>query len=140
MLAVTRQGVWLFDVRPADRVREKDLAGFAAAARVAAEVGWRYAVVTGWRPNVLAGVEGFSAQRRPLADPLGVQAQLLAAAAGGSMPFGALAAATSVPAIGRAHVLHLLWRRWLECDLSRPLGDATLVRVAAPTGPVVATG
>ncbi|MEV4135038.1 TnsA-like heteromeric transposase endonuclease subunit [Dactylosporangium sp. NPDC049742] len=71
VLAVTRQGVWLFDVRPADRVREQDLAGFAAAARVAAEVGWRYAVVTGWRPNVPAGVEGFSAQRRPLADASG---------------------------------------------------------------------
>ncbi|GAA0929475.1 TnsA-like heteromeric transposase endonuclease subunit [Virgisporangium aurantiacum] len=140
VLAVTRCGVWLFDVRPADRVSVKDMAGFAAAARVATEVGWRYAVVTGWRPNVLAGVEALSAQRRPLDDPLGMQAQLLTAAAARPMRFSALATATSVPAIGRAHALHLLWHRRLEVDLSRPLGDATLVRTAAPVGPAVMAG
>ncbi|MEV6931206.1 hypothetical protein AB0M46_42875 [Dactylosporangium sp. NPDC051485] len=83
--------------------------------------------MTGWRPHVLAGVEALSAQRRALDDPLGLQEQLPTAAAKGPARFGELVAATSVPAVGRAHALHLLWQCRLEADLSRPLGDATLI-------------
>jgi hypothetical protein len=127
MLAVTTAGTWLFDVRPAERLRPKDKAGFAATARIADELGCRYLVVTGWRPQVLAGVEAFSAQRRPLRDQLGVQQELLRAAAA-PQSFGELAAASSLPAVARAHLLHLLWHRRLEVDLCEPIGDATLVR------------
>lgn len=130
VLAVTRDGTWLFDVRPADRVRAKDVTAFGATAWLAGELGWRYAVVTGWRPQVLQSVETLSAQRRPLRDPLGVQRELLGAATG-PRPFGELAAASSMPAVGRAHLLNLLWRRRLEIDLRGPVGDATLVRPAA---------
>jgi hypothetical protein len=129
LLAVSAGGVWLFDVRPAGRVKPEDLDGFRAAARVADDAGWRYAVVTGWRSQVMSTVEDLSAQRRPLQDPLGLQGQLLdAAAAAGSVPFGRLVASTSVPAIARAHALHLLWHRRLDVDLGAPLSDATAVR------------
>jgi hypothetical protein len=44
--------------RPAGRVRAKDLSGFAAAARVAQEAGWRYAMVTGLRPACASWMPG----------------------------------------------------------------------------------
>ena len=44
-LAVTRDGVWLIDVRPGERIKAEDRIRFAAAAEVALSCGWRYAVV-----------------------------------------------------------------------------------------------
>jgi hypothetical protein len=52
----------------------------------------------------------------------------------GPAAFGDLVAATPLPAVARAHALHLLWRRRLGVDLSRPLGDASLVWLAAERG------
>jgi hypothetical protein len=126
-LVVTRGGTWLVDVRPADRIGDDDRIKFAASAEVALVCGWRYLVVTGWQPQVLAVLDALSAQRRPLQDPLGIQNELLDAAARGPRPFGDLIAAASYPAIGRAHALHLLWRRRLGVDLGRPLNDKALV-------------
>ncbi|WP_329203845.1 hypothetical protein OG257_00155 [Streptomyces sp. NBC_00683] len=37
-----------------------------------------------------------------------------------------------IPAIGRAHAIHLLWNRHLGVDLSVPFGDASQVRLASP--------
>jgi hypothetical protein len=126
-LALTRSGTWLVDVRPADRIGDEDRIKFAASAEVALACGWQYLVVTAWRPQVLAVLEGLSAQRRPLKDPLDIQDELLDAAAHGPQSFGRLVAATSYPAIGRAHALHLLWCRRLGIDLGQPLNDKTLV-------------
>lgn len=92
--------------------------------------GWGYAVVTGWRQPAEATVDAFSAQRRPLADPLGIAAQLLDEVGEGSRPFGELVAATSAPMVGRAFALHLLWHRRLGMDLSVPLTDRTLITAA----------
>jgi len=129
-LALTRSGTWLVDVRPAERIGDEDRIKFAASAEVALACGWRYLVVTAWQPQVFAVLDALSAQRRPLKDPLGIRDELLnAAAARGPQPFGRLVAATSYPAIGRAHALHLLWRRHLGIDLGRPLNDTTLVWV-----------
>jgi hypothetical protein len=127
-LAVFRGGGrWLFDVRPGRLVGEADVVRFAAADEVALLCGWRYAVVAGWRAHVIGVLDALSAQRRPLNDPLGLQVQLLAAAGAGSRPFGELVAATSLPAVARAHALHLLWHRRLGVDLGRPLGDGSLL-------------
>jgi hypothetical protein len=126
-LAFTTTGRWLIDVRPAARVGADDLVAFAAAGEVALTLGWRYAVVTGWRPHVAATLDALSAQRRPLADPLGLAPDLLAAVADRPCPFGELAGSTAVPAVARAVLLHLLWHRLLGIDLGLPLGDATLV-------------
>ncbi len=126
-LAFTRSGRWLIDVRPAARVAAEDRVAFAAAAEVAAAVGWRYAVVTGWRPHVLTTVDTLSSQRRRLSDQLGMVDQLMGVLADGPRPFGEVAAQTVAPAVARAYLLHLLWRRRLGMDLRAPLGDATLV-------------
>jgi hypothetical protein len=127
-LAVFRDGSrWLFDVRPARLVAEDDAVCFAAAAEAALEAGWRYSAVAGWRPNVRTGIDALSAQRRDLEDRLGLQELLLNGVSGGRASFGGLVGATPLPAVARTHALHLLWRRRLGTDLSRPFGDASPV-------------
>jgi hypothetical protein len=126
-LAWGRGGFVLIDVRPAGRVGPDDRVRFAAAAEVALACGWRYVVVLGWRRHVMSTLDTLSSQRRALNDRLGMQAQLMEAARHGPVPFGDLAAATSVPAVGRAHALHLLWHRRLSIDLGQPLSDRSLV-------------
>ncbi|HUY50118.1 MAG TPA: hypothetical protein VMV92_31175 [Streptosporangiaceae bacterium] len=108
---------------------------FAAAAETALACGWRYVVVTGWHRHVLPGLDSLSAQRRRLDDPLGVQDELPAAARSSPAVFGDLVAATALPAVARAHALHLIWHRLLGIDLAAPLTDATVVwAVAAERG------
>lgn len=100
---------------------------FAADGEVALAAGWRHVAVTGWRPNVLAVLDALSAQRRTLDDRLGLQGELLTAAAAGPRPFGELVEATSLPTVARAHALHLLWQRRLSVDLTKPLTDRSMV-------------
>jgi hypothetical protein len=126
-LAYTRTGRWLIDVRPAVRIGAEDRVKFAAAAEVASLLGWRYAVVTGWKPHVMSTVDTLSAQRRPLNNRLGLVDVLLTGVARAPRPFADLAADTVAPAVARAYVLHLLWHHRLGIDLGRPLGDRTLV-------------
>ena len=52
------------------------------------------------------------------------------AAAAGPVRFGDLVAAASLPAVGRAHALHLIWHRRLAIDLSQPLDDDSVVSLA----------
>ncbi|MFJ6083192.1 TnsA-like heteromeric transposase endonuclease subunit [Streptomyces sp. NPDC092369] len=129
-LLVTESGLFLIDVRPADRIKPEDALKFAATAEVALSVGWQYGVVAGWRQHVWTNVDALSAERRPLPDVLATQGQLREVAAQGPLPFGELAARCRIPAIARAHAIHLLWHRHLGVDLSGPLGDASLVRLA----------
>jgi hypothetical protein len=133
-LVIGRGGQWMFDVRPADRIGPDDLVRFAAAGEAALAAGWRYGVVVGWRPHVLTTLDTLASQRRPLADPLEAQPELVEAAAHGPLPFAELIAATSYPAVARAHALHLIWHRQLDIDLAQPLGDRT------PVWPVPAGG
>jgi hypothetical protein len=111
-------------------VKAEDVLRFAAAGEAALEAGWRYSVVAGWRPHVLAGIDALSAQRRDLVDQLGLQDRLLQAVAAGPAPFGEVVAATPLPAVARAHALHLLWSRRLGIDLSGPVSDASVVWLA----------
>ncbi len=134
-LAVFRDGSrWLLDVRPARLVKEDDATRFAAAAEAALEAGWRYSVVAGWRPHVRTGIDALSAQRRHLQDRLGLQERLLEAVSAGPVAFGDLVTATPLPVVARAHALHLLWRRRLGTDLSRPVCDESPVWLAGGNG------
>jgi hypothetical protein len=117
----------LIDVRPGHLIKEKDMVKFAAARQAALAAGWSYIVVAGWRPQVLSGVDALSARRRPMADRLGLQRELLELAGERPRRFGELAEATSLPAVARAHALHLLWHRRLAVDLARPLGDGAWI-------------
>ena len=126
-LAVTGEGTWLLDVRPADRIEPPDRVKFAASAEAALACGWRYGVVGGWQPHVMTTLDTLSAQRRPLSDPLGLAEALLGAAADGPARFADLVAATSWPAVARAFAIHLIWHRLLAIDLAEPFGDSSLV-------------
>ncbi|WP_158541782.1 TnsA-like heteromeric transposase endonuclease subunit [Streptomyces sp. MOE7] len=129
-LLLTDRGPFLIDVRPAGRIRPDDELKFAATFEAALAAGWRYGVVTGWRRHVWEAVNAFSAERRPLANVLDMQGQLRAAASQGPLSLKNLVDRCSIPAVARAHALHLLWRRELGADLSVPYGDASLVRLA----------
>jgi hypothetical protein len=129
-LLLTRRGPVVVDVRPAGRIRPRDHLKFAATAEAALSAGWRFIVVTGWRAHVWGAVDAMSAERRPLDEVLGTQSQLRRAAAQGPLPYGELVERCSIPAVTRAHALHLLWRRELGIDLSGPYGDERLIRLA----------
>jgi hypothetical protein len=126
-LAVTAEGTWLLDVRPADRVGAADRVKFAASAEAALACGWRYGVVGGWRPHVMTTLDTLSARRRLLNDPLGLTDALLAAAGDGPVRFADLVAGTCYPAVARAFAIHLIWHRVLAVDLAVPFGDSALV-------------
>jgi hypothetical protein len=87
-------------------------------------------VVAGWRPHVLSVLDALSAQRRDLEDVLDLEGELLRAVAEGPSAFGDIIAATRLPAVARAHALHMLWHRRLGTDLARPLGDRSPVWLA----------
>ncbi|MFF0096363.1 TnsA-like heteromeric transposase endonuclease subunit [Streptomyces canus] len=129
-LLVTDTGLVLIDVRPADRIEPDDALKFAAAAETALSAGWRYHVVVGWRRHVWTNVDALSAERRPLPDVMGVQEQLREVATQGPLPYGELVERCRIPAIARAHAIHLLWHRHLGVDLSVPFGNPSLVRLA----------
>jgi hypothetical protein len=133
-LVVTANGVWLFDVRPAGRIGLRDEVAFAASAEAALSAGWGYRVVSGWRAQVLTGLDALSAQRRALPDPFGIVAAVLERAAAGGCRFGDLAGSGPDQGVRRAHVLHLLWSRRLGVDLAVPLGDASPVWIAGGRG------
>jgi hypothetical protein len=130
-LVLTGGGGVLIDVRPGDRIGDEDRVCFAAAREAALATGWRYLVVTGWRPHAQTNLDTLSAQRRPLRDQLSVQAELMSVAAKAPRAFGDLVAATRLPAVARAHALHLIWHHRLGIDLSAPLGDDTVVWASA---------
>ncbi|MER5846430.1 hypothetical protein ABT126_05010 [Streptomyces sp. NPDC002012] len=130
---------YLIDVRPAHRIAFEDEIKFAASAEVALAAGWNYAVVTGWREHAVSLVDSFSAGRRVLSDPLGLQPQLLSAAAQGPQLFGELVERCTLPAVGRAHAVHLLWHRHLGLEMSGPLSDASTVRLSSARRPAVAS-
>lgn len=73
VLAITGDGTWLFDVRPAERIGDDDRAKFAASAELALACRWRYLLVTGWRRHAMATLDAFSSQRRLIGDPLGMR-------------------------------------------------------------------
>lgn len=133
-LAVTGSGAHLVDVRPRELIKDDDRVLFAAAAEAALAAGWRYSVICGWRPHVTATLDMLSSQRRPMADPLRLVPQLLAAAGAGPLGFDDLAGATSCPAVARAHALHLIWHRRLGIDLAAPLTGRSDVWLACREG------
>jgi uncharacterized protein YjiS (DUF1127 family) len=129
-LAVIGDGMWLMDVRPMELIKGDDALKFAAAREAAAACGWRYSVVAGWRPHVWSVLDHLPSRRRPVRDLLGMRDQLLAIIGGREgrvVTFSALADATSVPYVGRANIVRLLWHRELGVDLGSPLRDSSLI-------------
>jgi hypothetical protein len=134
-LAVTRQGVWLIDVRPEHLIKPDDLEKFAASLEASLAFGWHYVLAARWRDHVPAAVDAFSSQRRELPDPLGLRPVVLDLARSGKASFGEVAAASGCEPVARAQLLHLLWRRQLGVDLAEPLADSSMLALALAGAP-----
>jgi len=85
-LVVTRDRAVLINVKPQRNIAPADRVCFAAADEVALVAGWGHLVVAGWRGQVPTVLDTLSSQRRPLEDPLGLQAELLGLAGRGRCP------------------------------------------------------
>jgi hypothetical protein len=134
-LAVTRQGVWLIDVRPEHLIKLDDLEKFAASLETSLAFGWHYVLAARWRDHVPAAVDAFSSQRRELPDPLALRPVVLDLARSGKASFGEVAAASGCEPVARAQLLHLLWRRRLGVDLAEPLADSSILALASAGAP-----
>lgn len=132
-LASTSSGTWLIDVRPAALIEAEDRMRFSAAAEAALACGWSYIVVGGWKLGVATILDALCAGRGTMTDPLGLRELLLEEVAQGPVSFARLADATPVPAMARAMIVHLLWRRQFGIDLAGPLLDRTPVRARTQT-------
>lgn len=118
------------DCRPAERRRPQDLAKFAVTEQACARLGWEYRLVAGLDAVLAGNLRWLSGYRHPRHDVAMVTARLREVF---TEPTGLLegAAAVGDPIAVLPSLFHLLWRHRLSADLSRPLGEATLVGVAA---------
>ncbi len=121
----------VIDVRPDDRIPERDAGVFAVTARACAVAGWEFRRVGEADRVLAANVRWLSRYRHPRCADGEVAVALTEAFAAGVPLFDGAALAGD-----RLKVLpvlfHLMWRGGLEADLAgAPLGPATVVRVAA---------
>jgi hypothetical protein len=117
----------VLDCRPADQVRPKDAAVFNTTARACQEVGWRYELVGGHDPVLLANVRWLAGSRHPRHYIEPIASALLAAFA---QPRRLLAGAAAAgdPIATLPVLYHLLWQGRLHVDLTVQLADTCLVR------------
>ncbi|MGW7027117.1 TnsA-like heteromeric transposase endonuclease subunit [Streptomyces xanthophaeus] len=114
------------DCRPVDRVDERSAAAFAVTRQVCEAVGWAYRLVGELDPVRVANLRWLAGYRHPRHAATGRVAAVRAAFAVPA-PLMAQAATVGDPIEVLPVVFHLLWSRVLGADLSRPLGDFTLV-------------
>lgn len=114
------------DCRPVERRRPQDLAKFAVTGHACARLRWEYRLVAGLDPVLVGNLRWLSGYRHPRNDVPAVGVSLMDVFA---TPTPLLAGAEAVgdPIAVLPALFHLLWRRVLSADLSRPLGEATLV-------------
>jgi len=121
----------VIDVRPDDRIPERDAEVFAVTARACALAGWEFRRVGEADRVLAANVRWLSRYRHPRCADAAVAGLLVEAFAAGAPLFDGAACAGD-----RLKVLpvlfHLMWCGGLTADLSGgPLGPATVVRAAS---------
>jgi hypothetical protein len=115
------------DVRPDDRIPERDAETFAVTAAACESAGWEYRRSGDLDPVLVANVRWLSRYRHPRCLVPQVAVVLLEAFAGGRGLFeGAEAAGDRLRVL--PVLFHLMWQRQLTADLPAPLGMTTVVR------------
>lgn len=119
----------VLDCRPAERIKPKDQVAFDATAAACAMLGWRYEVVDAPSATLLANARWLSGYRHPRHGVPDVAAALRAVFAN---PTRLLDGAEVVgdPIAVLPVLFHLLWRRELQVELSKPLRADVMVTVA----------
>jgi len=119
------------DVRPSDRIPERDAATFAVTGAACESAGWEYRRSGDLDPVLVANARWLSRYRHPRCLVPQVAAVLLEAFASGCGLFeGAELAGDRLRTL--PVLFHLMWRRQLTADLSVPLGMATVVHAGGP--------
>jgi len=118
----------VIDVRPDQRIGDRDAAVFAATARFCAQVGWEYRRVGELDPVRAANLRWLAGYRHPRHVRPAVEARLRAAFAGPA-PLLAGAAAAGDPVAVLPALFGMLWRGELAADLDAArLAPGTMVR------------
>jgi TnsA endonuclease-like protein len=121
------------DVRPDDRIPEKDAAVFELTAAACTAAGWEFRRAGGIDPVLAANVRWLSRYRHPRClGPAGVAVLLMDVFAEARGLFAG-AALAGERLLVLPVLFHLLWHGRLAADLAHgPLGPATLVRAGGP--------
>jgi hypothetical protein len=115
------------DVRPDDRIPERDAETFTVTAAACEAAGWEYRRLGDLDPVLAANVRWLSRYRHRRCLVPGIAAVLLEAFAGGRGLFeGAEMAGDRLRVL--PVLFHLMWQRQLAADLSVPLGMSAVVR------------
>lgn len=121
----------LCDIKSEERLEDPDFGVQVEATQMAcAEAGLGYRVLSEPEPQLLADVRWLAGFRSPPPDPDGERRQMLSVLSVGPSTVAELLALSSEPALARPVLMHMLWSGEAEVDLSAPLGEASLVRVA----------
>ena len=125
----------VIDVRPDDRIEEKDAEAFAATADACGLAGWDFRRVGVPDPVLTANVAWLARYRHPrCGGPPGLGRLLLEVFAG-PVPLMAGAAAAGDPIAVLPALFHLMWRHELAADLAARLtAETPVVAGAAPGG------
>lgn len=128
-----RDGTTVVNVRPADLIDAESEEQFAAMTAVAHRLGWRHVVVTGLIAPHATTIDTLAVARTEPHDPFGLADDLQQALAQAPAPFATLVAGTRAPALARAVLLGMLWRREAAVDLAGRLCDQSVVRLGTAT-------
>ena len=132
-LVVLDGQVWVFNVRPAERMSFALLRNAAALRAICRLRGWQEALVIGYVRPAFDVVSTLNAARKTH-DVLDLSADMLdLLSERGPATFADVVGATTSPALARAVLQRLLWERDASTDLNRVLNDASLISLSAVT-------
>lgn len=124
----------VIDVRPDDRIEQKDAEAFDAAKDACGLAGWGFRRVGVPDPVLVANVAWLARYRHPRCGGSPGLARLLQEVFAGPAPLMAGAAAAGDPMAVLPVLFHLMWRHELAADLAVRLTAETLVAGAVPGG------
>lgn len=121
----------LVDVRSAERV-EANAEQFALTRETCEEVGWQYEIFTGLAPVAASNLRWLAGYRHDRSAPGSDTVEAILDCFNTALPFEEgirrVRACSGLSAeVAMANVFHLIWRRQLVVDLSRPLTSASEV-------------